>query len=77
MRRLYWDFSGGQAAGTAEHFRRHLDEFLAREALAGCATGTEGYTALHHAAWCDTPDDHYDLIVRSLRPRRVGEPSAD
>lgn len=74
MRRLYWDFHGGQAPGTAEHFRRHLDEFLAREGIEGCSTGTEGYTALHHAAWCDTPADHAELIIARLRPRRVGDP---
>lgn len=74
MRRFYWDFTGGQAAGTAEHFRRHLDAFLAREAIEGCATGTEGYSPLHHAAWCDAPDAAADLIARSLRPRRVVEP---
>lgn len=76
MRRLYWDFFGGQAAGTAEHFRRHLDEFLAREAITGCATGTEAYTPLHHAAWCDTPPEPEPLIIRALRPRRATAPSA-
>ena len=74
MRRLFWDFTGGQAAGTAEHFKRHLDDFLVREAIEGCATGTEAYTPLHHAAWCDTPDAAFDVLVRALRPRRATEP---
>lgn len=73
MRRFYWDFTGGQAAGTAEHFRRHVDEFIQREGLDGCVTGTEGYSPLHHAAWCDTPDAHAEVVIRSLRPRRVFE----
>ena len=74
MRRFFWDFSGGQAAGTAEHFRRHLDEFLGREGIDGCKTGTEGYGPLHYAAWCDAPIAHSDAIIRSLRPRRVLDP---
>lgn len=73
MKRLYWDFFGGQAAGTAAHFRRHLDDFLAREALIGCATGTESYSPSHHAAFCDTPPDAEELIIRTLRPRRAAE----
>lgn len=75
MRRLYWDFNGGQAAGTAEHFRRHLDQFIEREGLDGCATGTEGYGPMHHAAWCDTPEAHCALLIARLRPRRATDPS--
>lgn len=77
MRRLYWDFHGGQAPGTAEHFRRHLDEFLAREALDGCTTGTEDYGPLHHAAWCETPSTHEQTIIGALRPRRATAPTPD
>lgn len=77
MKRLYWDFFGGQSAGTAAHFRRHLDDFLAREALAGCATGTESYSPQHCAAWCDTPPASEELIIRTLRPRRAGDPGSN
>jgi len=77
VRRLYWDFTGGQAAGTAEHFRRHVDDFVERASLAGCTTGTEAYTALHHAAWCQAPDAHCEVIIRSLRPRRATDPEPE
>jgi hypothetical protein len=77
MKRLYWDFFGGQAAGTAAHFRRHLDDFLTREAIAGCATGTESNSPLHCAAFCDTPPASEELIIRTLRPRRAGDPGSN
>lgn len=68
----WWDFFGPSAAGTAEHFRVHLDEFLARERLSGCTTGVEIHPEERHAAaWCRTPVDQLDSIVRALKPRRV------
>jgi len=77
MRRLFWDFGGGQAAGTAAHFKRHLDEFLAREAIEGCETGTEEYSRFQHAAWCDAPNDAAEILIKSLRPRRATDPTPD
>lgn len=69
---LYWDYFGPAAAGTAEHFRVHLDEFLVREALAGCTTGVELIRPQQHAAaWCRCPEPLIDVIGRALRPRRL------
>lgn len=77
MRRLFWDFTGPIAEGTAAHFKRHLDEFLEREAIEGCTTGLEGYGPMHHAAWCDTPSASEDVLIRTLRPRRATDPEPD
>ena len=71
MPRLYWDFFGGAAAGTAAHHPRHIDEFLAREGIGGCETGVEAYSPVHHAAWCFTPEAHEQTLIRALRPRRA------
>lgn len=71
MPRVFWDFYGGGAAGTAAHHRRHLDEFLAREGFHGCRTGVERYTPLHHVAWCHVPPTYAETIIQTLRPRRV------
>jgi len=71
-RRAWWDFFGPSAAGTAEHFRVHLDEFLARERLLGCTTGVEVHPEHRHAAaWCHTPAGQLETLVRALKPRRV------
>lgn len=70
--KLYWDYFGPTAEGTAEHFRMHLDEFLAREQLDGCVTGVEIVKpGQHAAAWCRCPESLVDTIGRALRPRRV------
>ena len=69
---LYWDHFGAPAEGTAEHFRVHLDEFLAREGLTGCTTGVVVEQPGHHAAaWCTCPEPLVPVIGRALRPRRV------
>lgn len=68
---FFWDFYGPHAKGTAEHFAHHVEEFLAREALVGCETGTLSDRANHFAAWCKTPPELESVIQSSLRPRRV------
>ena len=71
MRRFFWDFFGGQAAGTAAHFRAHLDEFVVNQDLDDCASGTEAYSRVHHATWCTAPDAASEVIVTHLRPHRA------
>jgi fermentation-respiration switch protein FrsA (DUF1100 family) len=72
VRTLWWDHFGPTALGTAEHFRVHLDEFLAREGLEGCETGVEELIGGRHAAaWCRCPEALVEAIGRALRPRRV------
>ncbi|PRQ06104.1 alpha/beta hydrolase [Enhygromyxa salina] len=73
---LYWDFFGPAAQGTAEHFHRHLDEFLAREGLPvgdeGCETGLVVVEpGRHAAATCRCPESLVAVIGRALRPHRV------
>ena len=68
---LYWDFFGPDAAGTAEHFRRHLEQFLAGEAIDGCMINLESAGAGHHAVACRPPTATATAtIVARLRPRR-------
>jgi hypothetical protein len=67
---FYWDFYGPRAEGTARHFVKHLDEFLHRERVDGCASGVEQLGAAHWAAWCRTPPGAVEAIRRALKPRR-------
>lgn len=73
MKKYFWDFRGPTAVGTAEHFREHLDEFLQREGIEGCETGTESEGPGHGAAWCRAPAAAEAAIERALRPRRFAE----
>lgn len=69
---LHWDYRGPSAEGTAAHFHRHLDEFLAREGFADCETGVEIVTPGRHAAtWCRCPESLVPILGRALRPQRV------
>ena len=69
---LYWDFHGPTAQGTAEHFHRHLDEFLQRERMEGCETGHRVIDpGRHAAAWCRCPVALVSVIGSALRPRRA------
>jgi uncharacterized protein len=70
---FFWDFFGSRAEGTARHFRQHLDEFLHREAVAGCTTGVEELRPAHWAAWCRAPEEATEAVQRALRPRRRQE----
>ena len=65
-----WDFFGPRAEGTARHFLRHLDDFLAREGLTGCATAVEAPKAGQWTVSCRTPPEAMDAVRRALRPRR-------
>lgn len=68
--RLFWDFFGPTAARTAEHFRKHLDEFLVKNSVTGCETGTSSSGAGHEAAFCVAPLETSEGLERALRPRR-------
>ena len=73
MRTFLWDFHGPDARGTAEHFQRHLEQFLGREALSGCRTGVREEGPTHWAAWCASPPAWEEPIRKALRPRREQE----
>jgi hypothetical protein len=71
LRTFYWDFFGPNAERTAAHFQQHLAQFLTKNALSGCETGTKSERAGHFAAFCRTPADVEDVLVRSLKPQRA------
>jgi uncharacterized protein len=68
--RLFWDFFGPSATRTAEHFRKHLDEFLLANSVADCETGTSSSGPGHDAAYCVAPLETSEGLQRALRPRR-------
>lgn len=68
--RFCWDFYGPDGGGTAAHFARHLREFVAKNALEGCATGTEQVGPMHAFAHCTAEGPAAEVIRRALRPHR-------
>lgn len=68
--RLWWDFFGPRAEGTARHFESHLAEFLERERIEDCQLGTESPQPNHWAVWCRCPAAREAALVTALRPRR-------
>lgn len=69
--RLLWDYRGPQAQGTAEHFLRHLDEFLEREGFEGCATGVQALGPAHSACFCVCAEGQVAKLGPALRPHRI------
>lgn len=70
-RTYLWDFFGKSATPTATHFKKHLDEFLLREGLEACETGTLSEQPNHCAAFCRAPVAYEQALVRALRPQRA------
>lgn len=73
MKRLYWDYYGGDAQGIAGHFAVHLGDYLVRNGLGHVARGVESDRPGHGAAWADVPDEAVDTVIKALRPKRMAE----
>lgn len=70
MKTYFWDFFGPNAAGTAVHFQKHLQEFLAQNAVLGCQTGLISEGPGHNAVTCLASAAAEQAIERALRPNR-------
>jgi hypothetical protein len=70
LRTYYWDFFGPRSRPTAEHFKRHLQGFLAEHGLEGLSLLDESRAPGHHAVGVTTPVEHRELIEKALRPKR-------
>jgi len=70
MKSYFWDFFGPRAEPTAQHFLRHLREFLQKNACPEMPTGMRSEGAGHQAVFCSPPPELRAAIERSLRPRR-------
>lgn len=76
MRTYYWDFFGPTADGTAAHFKKHLEDFITKHSLEGCATSLLSLQPGHCAAACIASDEARDRIEKALRPRRWTDSAA-
>lgn len=70
-RTMYWDFFGPNAAGTARHFKHHLDEFLEKNGCTGRDTGLVSAGTGHEAVFCRVDAQFEQGVLTALCPRRV------
>ena len=63
--------------GTAEHFRRHLVQFLEEHGLGDSTTGVDQHGPNQSTAWCTVPIDVRELIEGHLKPRRAAFERSD
>jgi hypothetical protein len=73
MKSYFWDFFGPRAEGTAQHFLRHLRDFLQKNGCPEMPSGLRSEGAGHQSVYCSPPPEYEESIARSLRPRRVTE----
>jgi hypothetical protein len=70
QRTYFWDFFGPRAQPTASHFKRHLQGFLHQHGIAALPLVDDSSAPGHHAVGVTTPQEHWQLIEKALRPKR-------
>lgn len=68
--KLIWDFKGPNAAMTAEHHEKHLQEFVAAEALPLNITGHQHLHELHSLAFMVVEETNMIAVRDKLMPHR-------
>jgi len=67
----HWDFFGTDSQKTAEHFKMHLDQFLAAGSIEAKLSGYFRADAAHACVWIEVEsDEHATLISARLKPQR-------
>ncbi len=71
-RAFYWDFFGPRGKPTAEHFERHVRQFLEQHACPA-DTAIESAGPGHTAVRCLVPLDWAERVERALKPKRSSD----
>jgi hypothetical protein len=69
-RTYYWDFFGPRSLQTAAHFKRHLHGFLVQHGIGELELHEASLSPGHHAVGVTTPPAHWELLEKTLRPKR-------
>lgn len=69
-RTYFWDFYGPRSVPTAQHFRRHLQDFFTLHELPTLTTCEVSDGPMHCGIGLTTPAEHWELIEKALRPKR-------
>ncbi|GMN11696.1 hypothetical protein MTsPCn9_28790 [Croceitalea sp. MTPC9] len=68
--KLIWDFRGPSAPKTAEHHKKHLEEFIVTEELKFDITGTLHINELHSIAYLVVAEFEMIQVRDMLKPHR-------
>ena len=68
--KLIWDFRGPNAAPIAEHHVKHLQEFVASEALQHTICDVDAVSEMHHIAFLVVEKQHMNDLRERLKPHR-------
>jgi len=68
--KLIWDMNGPQAKTMAEHYTKHLGEFMARENLELFQIGVEQESDHHSMAYMVVEEKDMIQVRDALRPSR-------
>ena len=68
--KLIWDFRGPGAAQIAEHYQKHLDEFVVIEELKFDITGYEHFGTTHSIAYLVVAEFEMKEVRELLKPHR-------
>jgi hypothetical protein len=64
-----WDYFGKDSKGTAEHFEKHLKEFIAIKNIQNTKTGIQANENLQSFVWCTGNREDLTLIINLLKPK--------
>ncbi|WP_397600005.1 hypothetical protein [Silvanigrella sp.] len=64
-----WDYFGKDSKGTAEHFEKHLKEFIKVKNIQNIVTGTQANKEVQSFVWCAGNKDDLLLIIELLKPK--------
>ena len=64
-----WDYFGKYSKGTAEHFEKHLNEFIKIKNLQNIVTGTQSKKDIQSFVWCAGNKEDLSLIIELLKPK--------
>lgn len=68
--KIIWDFRGPGAANIAEHYQKHLEEFVMIEELKFDITGVEHYSPTHSTAFLVVAEFELKEVKELLKPHR-------
>lgn len=64
-----WDYSGKDSKGTAEHFEKHLKEFITIKKIQNTKTGIQTNGQMQSFVWCCGDKKDLILIIDLLKPK--------
>ncbi|MBO0324261.1 hypothetical protein J0X14_18265 [Muricauda sp. CAU 1633] len=68
--KLIWDFRSPGAANIAEHYQKHLEEFVMIEELKFDITGFEHFSSTHSIAFLVVAEFELKEVKELLKPHR-------